>query len=181
MSNNPFETGNDAPANPWSESESNGTQASAPAVPADVKYPFSIKLTLKANESYNAEWINPYVSGRTADEAAKNAVEMLNALTRHGVIDSTAAAAQYTREQYKGERQATRNGNRNNGNRNSGNRGGGGQRQQNATPPPGAERPTCAHGPMEFKSGISKKGNAYKVWSCPSNDQHDQCAGIFVN
>ncbi|MEU9871132.1 hypothetical protein AB0C87_25210 [Actinomadura sp. NPDC048021] len=172
MSNNPFETGNDAPADPWSAPTPNAPEAPVTAAPvsADVKHPFSIKLTLKAADGFDAEWINPWVSGATADEAALNTVAILNALAKHGVIDKTANAAQYTREQYKGERRPRGGGN-----------GGGGQRgnsQTTTAPPPGVAQQSCKHGPMEFKTGTSKKGNAYKVWSC--TDPDDQCKGIFV-
>lgn len=173
MSNNPFETGNDAPADPWATSTPDAPEAPTPA-PTDARHPFSIKLTLKANASHNAEWINPWVSGATAEEAAQRTVEMLNALAKFGVIDRTAAAAQYTREQYKGDTGPARSG---------GNGGGGGQRsnsQQTTAPPPGVQQEYCAHGAMEFRTGTSRKGNAYKVWSCTEPDQSKQCKGIFV-
>lgn len=31
----------------------------------------------------------------------------------------------------------------------------------------------CAHGQMKYKEGISKAGNAYKMWACPVKDGCD--------
>ena len=45
----------------------------------------------------------------------------------------------------------------------------------------GEEQPTCKHGYMEFKTGISKAGKPYKCWSCPSKDRKDQCPPTWVN
>ena len=41
--------------------------------------------------------------------------------------------------------------------------------------------PSCKHGYMELKSGVSKAGKAYKCWSCLSKDRKDQCAPVWVN
>ena len=41
--------------------------------------------------------------------------------------------------------------------------------------------PSCKHGYMEFKTGVSKAGKAYKCWSCPSKDRKDQCPPTWVN
>ena len=41
--------------------------------------------------------------------------------------------------------------------------------------------PSCKHGYMEFKTGISKAGKPYKCWSCPSKDRKDQCPPTWVN
>jgi hypothetical protein len=45
----------------------------------------------------------------------------------------------------------------------------------------GEAQPTCKHGYMEFKTGISKAGKPYKCWSCPSKDRKDQCDPTWVN
>jgi hypothetical protein len=45
----------------------------------------------------------------------------------------------------------------------------------------GEAQPTCKHGYMEFKTGVSKAGKAYKCWSCPSKDRKDQCPPQWVN
>lgn len=45
-----------------------------------------------------------------------------------------------------------------------------------SSPPPAAgAAPSCAHGPRQFKSGISKAGKPYKLWACPSSNRNDQC------
>lgn len=41
--------------------------------------------------------------------------------------------------------------------------------------------PSCKHGYMELKSGVSKAGKAYKCWSCPSKDRKDQCGPVWIN
>jgi hypothetical protein len=45
----------------------------------------------------------------------------------------------------------------------------------------GEAQPTCKHGYMEFKTGVSKAGKPYKCWSCPSKDRKDQCPPTWVN
>ena len=45
----------------------------------------------------------------------------------------------------------------------------------------GEAQPSCKHGYMEFKTGVSKAGKAYKCWSCPSKDRKDQCPPTWVN
>lgn len=45
----------------------------------------------------------------------------------------------------------------------------------------GEVQPTCKHGYMEFKTGVSKAGKPYKCWSCPSKDRKDQCPPTWVN
>lgn len=45
--------------------------------------------------------------------------------------------------------------------------------------PNGETAPTCAHGTMVWKSGISKAGNTYKGYFCPSQDRDNQCKPQF--
>ncbi|ARQ94621.1 hypothetical protein SEA_JOURNEY13_44 [Mycobacterium phage Journey13] len=64
--------------------------------------------------------------------------------------------------------------------------GGGGQQQQSRAPKPAQEAPNgekryCAHGEMEFKSGVSKKtGKPYKLFSC-TGPRDQQCDAQFLN
>ncbi|QTF81473.1 hypothetical protein SEA_TARSUSIV_49 [Mycobacterium phage TarsusIV] len=71
----------------------------------------------------------------------------------------------------------------------AGNAGGGAapaQAQQSRAPQaaqeaPGGEKRYCAHGEMEFKSGVSKKsGKPYKLFSCTA-PRDQQCEAQFLN
>lgn len=61
---------------------------------------------------------------------------------------------------------------------------------QQATPPsnaapqaaqeaPGGEKRFCKHGEMVFKSGVSKAGNAYKLFSCTA-PREQQCKAEYL-
>lgn len=50
---------------------------------------------------------------------------------------------------------------------------------QGAQEAPGGEKRFCSHGEMVFKSGISKAGNAYKLFSCPAPRQ-EQCQAQYL-
>ncbi|AXH46790.1 hypothetical protein SEA_ACOLYTE_46 [Mycobacterium phage Acolyte] len=64
------------------------------------------------------------------------------------------------------------------------NGGGGGQQQsrapQQAQQAPGGEKRFCEHGEMVFKSGVSKAGNAYKLFSCTA-PRDQQCKAQYLN
>ena len=182
FSNDPFA----ADASNTSDSSWMASSATTPApqgaqpVTATSGQPrYSIKLTLKASAGYDAEWINPWVSGDTAEEAAQGVVELLNALRRHGVIELVAQAAAYTRSQYKGGG-ASQGG---------GAPQGGGRSQPASRPatqqgggtPPGVEQRSCAHGPMVFRTGTNKFGKSYQAFFCPTPpDAQDKCKPIFL-
>lgn len=63
---------------------------------------------------------------------------------------------------------------------------GGGAQQQSRAPQaaqeaPGGEKRFCAHGEMQFKSGVSKKtGNPYKMFVCTA-PRDQQCDAQFLN
>jgi hypothetical protein len=50
---------------------------------------------------------------------------------------------------------------------------------QGAQEAPGGEKRFCSHGEMVFKSGISKAGNDYKLFSCPAPRQ-EQCQAQYL-
>lgn len=50
---------------------------------------------------------------------------------------------------------------------------------QQAQEAPGGEKRFCSHGEMVFRSGISKAGKAYKLFSCTAPRQ-EQCAAQFL-
>lgn len=165
FANDPFSADNPADA-------ATPAPAAAPAAPPVHSGPakFSAKITLKFAGGYDAEWLTPYVSGDTAEEVARNIIDLLQAFKDHGIIELVSNAAQYSREQYKG--------------RPSG--GGGSQprqqpQQNNNTPPPGVEPRSCAHGPMTFRSGKNRFGKDYQAFFCPApRDAHDKCSPVFL-
>lgn len=63
---------------------------------------------------------------------------------------------------------------------------GGGQRQQQSRAPqqaqeaPNGEKRYCDHGEMVFKSGVSKAGKPYKLFSCTA-PRDQQCKAEFLN
>ncbi|QBJ00234.1 hypothetical protein SEA_PHARAOH_45 [Mycobacterium phage Pharaoh] len=50
---------------------------------------------------------------------------------------------------------------------------------QGATQAPNGETRSCVHGPMVFKSGVSQKGNAYKLFSCTA-PRDQQCKAEYL-
>lgn len=57
---------------------------------------------------------------------------------------------------------------------------GGGAAPQQAQEAPGGEKRFCSHGEMVFKSGVSKAGNAYKLFSCTA-PRGQQCPAQYLN
>lgn len=51
---------------------------------------------------------------------------------------------------------------------------------QGATEAPGGEKRYCDHGEMVFKSGVSKAGNPYKLFSCTA-PRNSQCKAQYLN
>jgi hypothetical protein len=43
-----------------------------------------------------------------------------------------------------------------------------------------ADAPTCAHGSMKWKEGVSAKGNNYKGWFCAAPYGQTKCAAQFI-
>ncbi|QFG25470.1 hypothetical protein [Actinomadura sp. WMMB 499] len=169
MTDNPFETGNDAPADPWASTSTDTIPRPQEAPPVAVKSDNEISVTLKQHGGFDSPWI--VVRGPSAAQVK----ELLRDLYAEDLVDAVAqTAVKFADSKPAGASvPAPRQG------------GGGYQRtggggQQASTPPPGASQPSCDHGPMEFKTGVSKKGNSYKVWSCTSPDRDNQCKGIFV-
>ena len=40
--------------------------------------------------------------------------------------------------------------------------------------------PTCVHGPRTFKSGVSKAGKPYQMWSCSQPKGATQCEAVWA-
>ncbi|MEV3860735.1 hypothetical protein AB0J38_41310 [Streptomyces sp. NPDC050095] len=95
---------------PWDENPTPTTKENPPMTPASSNSaegyaPFKIGFTLKAGPAFEAEWLTPTVYGYSAEETAKHGVELLQALKTEGLIDLTAKAAAYVRDQHKGSGQ----------------------------------------------------------------------------
>mgnify|MGYP001043628526 CR=1 FL=1 len=151
---------------PWATTNENTPKKeNVVSVSSDVKHPFSVKLTLKADAGHGAEWLNPWVSAETADELATNVLALLDAFKRHGVIEVVSSAAHFTRSQYKGGAPAPA--------RQSAPRQSAPPVQQSA---PQGGNDTCghtengqfvSHGARVYKSGTKANGEAWSARFCP--------------
>jgi hypothetical protein len=155
MSDDPFAP-DETPADPWPETSSANDAKEAPVTQPETE----VSATLKAGTGYDAPWLVA-----RGPNAAAVVAELRSWFGEGGLIDATARTAEAFKRATGNDKPAASQ-----------------QRQPQpaATPPPGMEPKKCKHGAMVFRSGTSKKGNPYKVWSCPSTDQDDQCRGIFV-
>lgn len=45
---------------------------------------------------------------------------------------------------------------------------------------PASDNPSCSHGPMKWKEGTSRAGNAYKGWFCTAPLGQTQCKAQFI-
>ncbi|MGW1739986.1 hypothetical protein ACWCPQ_14370 [Nocardia sp. NPDC001965] len=174
MTENPFETAADeaqteAPADPTPEPTKEAPKPRRTAVKKTAAVEESgegkVTVTLKGGSGHGAPWIVIHAAdvqdaydqfeGDNATLLAQLMTKVANA-GKHFAGLSPAAPAQ---DQRSGGGQQ---------------RSGGGA-PAGATQAPNGEKRFCAHGEMEFKSGVSQKGNAYKLFSCtaPRNEQCD--------
>ena len=49
--------------------------------------------------------------------------------------------------------------------------------QAQSTP---SDAPSCSHGSMKWREGVSKQGNPYKGWFCPAPFGQTQCKAQFI-
>lgn len=130
---------------------------------SDAVYPHSV--TFKAGSGPDAPWI--VLRARTLSEL-RQMVEGEGAADLAAVMQGVGKAATYFVDQYSGAKPSAR-----------------GTSNGEAAKPeyqqaPGGEERFCKHGRMEFKSGISKAGNAYKLFSCTAPDRNDQCKAQYL-
>jgi len=52
--------------------------------------------------------------------------------------------------------------------------------QQQPTPAPAGDSPTCQHGARKFVEGTSRAGKPYRAWFCPLPKGADQCEPEWV-
>ncbi|MEU5187020.1 hypothetical protein AB0G83_07680 [Streptomyces klenkii] len=135
-----------------------------PTAPAG-RAPFRIGFTLKSGAGFDSEWLTPSVEGDTAQVTADRGVELLTAMKAVGLIDLTAKAAQYTREQYKGGGGPTPKKFEN-----------GKVTTTQAAPAAAGGGHTCDHGPRNFKDG-----GTWAAYFCGGRglDKSQQCPPLW--
>lgn len=142
------------------------TTKSAPnaaGVGADGK----VVLTFKGGAGFDAPWVVIHADGI---QEAHEFVSGDNASLLAQVMERVQSAAKH----FAGMAPAS-----------SGQRSGGAPRSGGGAPAaaqaaPGGETRQCAHGEMVFKSGVSKAGKPYKLFSCTA-PRDSQCKAQFLN
>lgn len=146
-------------------------QTAAPAIKVAKKKPApadsdgKVVLTFKGGRDFDAPWIVIHANGLqeahdfvVGDNASLLAtvMERVKVASRHFAGQPAAAQPQAA---------------------------GGGQAPsrapQGAQEAPGGEKRFCEHGEMVFKSGVSKAGNSYKLFSCTAPREH-QCKAQYL-
>ncbi|AXH48821.1 hypothetical protein SEA_STEAMY_46 [Mycobacterium phage Steamy] len=123
-----------------------------------------ISATFKFDGAYGAPWV--VVKGATASEVNAKIhdpefKELMDYVKRiAGVYGAPAAAPAAGGGQAAAPAQQSR-------------------APQGATQAPNGETRSCVHGPMVFKSGVSQKGNAYKLFSCTA-PRDQQCKAEYL-
>lgn len=125
-----------------------------------------ISITLKGGAGFDSPWI--VVKATSPQEA----LDILNQVRELGLMDITAKAASMFQGNVGGAPRAAGG-----GARPAGNSGGGAA----AVVPPGVQSRNCAHGPMQYKSGMSKFNKPYQAFFCPTpKGSADQCEAVFL-
>lgn len=184
MANDPFETDPfaDAPDEaqtdtptaeeaPVTETKTAPKKSTAkkPAAAAVVPSEGKVVLTFKGGTGFDAPWIVIHAEDL---HDAYDQVNGENAKLLADLMTKTQAAGQH----FAGMAPKGSSG----GGQSQGG-GGGRQAPQGAQEAPNGEERFCAHGKMQFKSGVSKAGKAYKGFFCSSRDRNDQCKAQFLN
>jgi hypothetical protein len=124
-----------------------------------------LTLTFKGAGGYGDRWIVAHVANPSEGLALLNDPEFKE------LLDLSKRIAAYDGAPQGGAPQ--------------GNAGGGQPAQQQSRAPQGAtqapngETRSCSHGQMVFKSGVSKAGNAYKLFSCTA-PRDQQCKAQYL-
>lgn len=143
------------------------TSKSAPNA-AGVSADGKVVLTFKGGSGFDAPWVVIHADGI---QEAHEFVTGDNASLLAQVMERVQSAAKH----FAGMGPAAAQGGANRGG--GGNTGGAPSASQAA---PGGETRHCAHGEMVFKSGVSKQGKPYKLFSCTA-PRDSQCKAQFLN
>lgn len=158
MSNDPF-ADDYTPENDTTEETSVDT--AAPVINTDSN---EVSVTLKGGRDFDAPW----VVLRAADPAS--ALAMLEEESLKELLKKAAHYGGVFAGLGGGSKPAA----------GGGNSGGGGRATPGPTTHPTGRQEFCKHGEMEYKTGVSKAGKPYKVFSC-SGPRDEQCKGVFDN
>jgi hypothetical protein len=136
------------------------------AVEAEADDGTGISITLKGGPGFEVPWVvarYPNVEAAFEDLTDEVVQEQLK-----GLFDAVADASAMLITKVSAKAPAKPAG-----------QAGGGSRPQTASASPSGETRDCRHGQMTWKSGVSKKGNTYAGWFCPSRDRNDQCDTVW--
>ena len=123
-----------------------------------------VVLTFKGGTGYDAPWIVIHAADL---QDAHDSVTGDNA----SLLAATMERVQTAGKHFSGMAPTKSSG---------GSAGGGGGAPAAAQSAPGGETRHCAHGEMVFKSGVSKAGKPYKLFSCTA-PRDQQCKAQFLN
>lgn len=140
---------------------SNNTTVIKSAASADTER--EVVLTFKGGTGFDAPWIVIHAADL---QDAHDQVSGDNATLLAQVMERTQSASKHFASMGSPAQ-------------NSAPRGGGGAPAA-AQSAPGGESRQCAHGDMVFKSGVSKAGKPYKLFSCTA-PREQQCKAQFLN
>lgn len=166
----------DAPADPEPGDEAQTTTTTTTSSPReDTSLPNTapaadnadlnrVRITLKGGGGYDSPWVT--IDGASVPDALEQ-ITGSNAEPLKALLDQAAKVGSYF---------AGKSTNGDHGSGEPAQRG----KPAGATEAPAGEERFCKHGRMEWKSGTSAKGNAYKGFFCPERDRNEQCKAQFV-
>lgn len=131
-------------------------------------WPFT--LSLKGHPGFDAPLL--VIRGKSVSDLADQFEGEDGAEVRR-LMDKASRAAKYFSELFPEDRYQTKGNNFGGGG--SGNRAA--KTDDRKKPPRGVETPECRHGQMIYKSGVSKRGNAYELFECPDG----KCKSEWLN
>ncbi len=148
--------------------------AKAPAAAVVNSSEGKVVLTFKGGGGYDAPWI---VIHATDMDDALDQVSGENAAKLATVMERVSKAGQHFSDM--APKKANTGGGSGGGGGNSG--GGRSNAPQAAQEAPNGEERFCAHGKMQYKTGVGKNnGKPWKAFMCGSGDRNDQCDPQWV-
>ncbi|QGJ94816.1 hypothetical protein SEA_BLINN1_55 [Mycobacterium phage Blinn1] len=148
----------------------------ATVAPVAVSPAGDLSVTFKGDGTYTAPWIVPKYA--SVADALIDLGESPQAVA--GLSQAQRWMALFERSTKMAAHFASLGGGTPNAKPAGGGGGSGSRAPQAAQQAPGGEKRFCEHGEMVFKSGISKAGNAYKLFSCTA-PRDQQCKPQYLN